>query len=139
MVKKPIPPFFIIVIFAACACCLSLLEPAACQAAPVSATVYLQNGSKAVLEINLANPVPASLIAQIALPPTARIATTSPGGAKIERGSNSVKWLLKNPSAGTIYLSVTSADGFDQKSLSGVVLFRRQPDGSLVKVNAKKR
>ena len=139
MVRKPIPPFSIIFIFAACISCLSLLEPAACQAAPVSATIYLQDGSKAVLEINLVNPVPASLIVQIALPPTARVVATSPGGAKIERGSNSVKWLLKNPSAGTIYLSVTSAGGFDQKSLSGVVLFRRQPDGSLVKVNAKKR
>jgi hypothetical protein len=139
MIKKPIPPFFIVFIFAASIICLNLLEPPACQAAPVSAAIYLQNGTRAVLEISLANPVPTSLIAQIALPPSARVVATSPGGAKIEHGANLIKWLLKNPSAGSIQLSVTSAVAFDQNSLSGVVLFRRQQDGNLVKVKAEKR
>ncbi len=137
--KQPVAPFFMVSILAVCIFCLSLLKPAACQAAPVSAVIYLQSGTTAVLEISLANPLPTTLIAQIALPPAAQVVSTSPGGAKIERGATLVKWLLKNPAAGSIRFSATSAVALDQQALSGVVLFRRQADGSLVRINAKNR
>lgn len=109
-----------------------------CSADTVSATL-LSNGKTLTLQVSVADPAPSSLIARLHLPAQAKIVSTSPTGAKVDRKASTIKWLVKTPFSGSLKFSATTATAPDFSSVSGLVLFRHPKDGKLIKIAAQKR
>lgn len=108
------------------------------RADQVSAALQ-HNNNKLTLKVFLASPPPVNLIAQITIPAQVKIVSTSPKATKVDRKKSMIKWLVKNPQAGTLQFAVTTSPGADPSSVAAVVLYRKPGDGSLIKIKAKAR
>ena len=109
-----------------------------CLAEQVAATLQ-QQAQNLNLEVSMAAPPPTSLIAAMELPPQTKIQATSPGNAKLDQKKSQIKWLVKNPSAGTLRFSVTLTKPADLSKVSAEILYRKPGGGKLIKIIAQKR
>ena len=109
-----------------------------CLANQVAATLR-QQAQILSLEISVDSPSPTSLIAIIKLPPQTKVATTSPKTAKLDPKKSQIKWLVKNPSPGTLRFSVTTSVSTDFSKVSAEVLYRKPGGDKSIKVDARKR
>ncbi len=109
-----------------------------CLAEQVAATLQ-QQAQNLNLEVSVAAPPPTSLIAVMELPPQTKIQATSPGNAKLDQKKSQIKWLVKNPSAGTLRFSVTLTKPTDLSKVSAEILYRKPGGGKLIKIIAQKR
>ena len=109
-----------------------------CLADQVAATLQ-QEGKKLKLEISVAAPPPSSLIARIKLPSQPKIVATSPTTAKLDQKKSHIKWLVKNPSPGTLRFSVTTSAATDFSKVSAEVLYRKPGSKKSINIDAQKR
>ncbi len=109
-----------------------------CLAEQVAATLQ-QQAQNLNLEVSMAAPPPTNLIAIIELAPQTKIEATSPRNAKLDPKKSQVKWLVKNPRAGTLRFSVTAAKPIDLSKVSAEILYRKPGGGKLIKIDAQKR
>ena len=113
---------------------LVALPASASRAEQVTATLG-REAAALVLEISLAPPAPASLIARVTLPSGTGVVSVSPEGAKIDRGGTEVKWLVKSPRPGSHRFTVATEKPVATSSVTAVVLYRTG-QGTLVTVPA---
>ena len=104
----------------------------------VAATLQ-QQAQNLNLEVSVAAPPPASLIAVMELPPQTKIQATSPRNAKLDPKNSQIKWLVKNPRTGTLRFSVTVSKPTDLANVSAEILYRKPGGGKLIKIDAQKR
>jgi len=104
----------------------------------VAATLQ-QQAQNLNLEVSVAAPPPASLIAVMELPPQTKIQATSPRNAKLDPKNSQIKWLVKNPGTGRLRFSVTVSKPTDLAKVSAEILYRKPGGGKLIKIDAQKR
>ena len=104
----------------------------------IAATLQ-QQAQNLNLEVSVAAPPPASLIAVMELPPQTKIQATSPRNAKLDPKNSQIKWLVKNPRTGTLRFSVTVSKPTDLANVSAEILYRKPGGGKLIKIDAQKR
>ena len=109
-----------------------------CLAGQLAATLHRDNQNLR-LEVSVPSPPPSSIIASIKLPKNTKILSTSPKSAKIDPHASSVKWLVKNPSPGTLRFSASTSPPPDFSKVSAEILHRAPDGGSLIKIDARKR
>lgn len=111
---------------------------ATCRADQVSATLR-QDGQQLLLEVALAPPVPANLIARITVSSPVDIISTSPRASKIDQNKSTSTWLVKNPRNKNLRFTVKTKTPVDLSSVSAAVMYRQSGPGKMITVSAQKR
>lgn len=133
--KRFLKPYFLLILFSLVIFGKGVAD---CLAAPLEATLE-QNGQRLELSISIPSPPPTSLIARIQLPSKIKIMATSPKAAKIDTKNSQIKWLIKNPSPGSLRLSVTTSPPVAASKVAAEILYRKPGDGKMSKIDAQKR
>jgi hypothetical protein len=99
---------------------------------------YLENSDKvSILEINIEDPPPTSIIIKQHIPAKTRIAKANPSVTKFAAGKGEVTWLLKAPRPGVqrIYLQYETA--LSGQKASAVIRCKSPLDGKLMTIRAQ--
>jgi len=115
--------------------CLAL--PALVRAEGLTAR-YLKNNDKvSILEIQIENPAPTSIIVKQHIPPKTHIAKASPSVAKFAAGKGEVTWLLRAPKPGVQRIRLQYKKSLSGSKATAVIRCKSPRDGKLMVIHVR--
>ena len=116
-------------------CCLAL--PTFATAEGLTAR-YLENSNKvSILEINVENPAPTSIIIKQHIPANTRIAQAMPSSTKFAAGKGEVTWLIKAPKPGVQRIRLQYEKSLSGKKATAVIRCKSPHDGKLMTIHVQ--
>ncbi len=123
--------YFFVFIVAILALCF-LITPRTSTASSKITGHYLKNsGQEIVLQLRIANPPPTSIIVLQRIPAGTGIKGSSPEYQKFKRNKGELKWLLRQPSAGQLNISLYLQKPVPAGSVSASVRYKDPRNGTL--------
>ena len=99
---------------------------------------YLENNDKvSILEINIENPAPTSIIVKQHIPAKTGIAKATPSVKKFAAGKGEVTWLLKAPKPGVQRIHLQYEKPLAGEKATAVVRCKSPHDGRLMTIHVK--
>lgn len=133
---KLLPRHRLLPLIVACLGLLCVLTLGTGRADAASAQLLQRQANSVVVQINLEQPAPANLIAELYFPPGVQIVSASPHPAKIDRNRGVVRWLLKATRPGTQLLQVSGNQPLRLSDFSARIRYRQPGSGQMVEINA---
>jgi predicted secreted protein len=99
---------------------------------------YLENSEKgSILEINVENPAPTSIIIKQHIPAKTRIATANPSATKFAVGKGEVTWLIKAPKPGVQRIRLQYEKPLSGKKATAVIRCKSPLNGKLMTIRVQ--
>ncbi len=99
---------------------------------------YLENsGDRTILELQVTDPPPTSIIVNQIIPAGVVIKSASPGYTKFSAGKNVVKWLLKHPRPGVLWIVLVYEGTLPGKGATAIIRCKSPSDGTLMTIELR--